>query len=151
MRVLSVIVLFIITTLKSYGQNSSILKPALIVWYANGQKITLKAARDGISTKDTVQLWVYFSEPIFHNITKNKTFNFEIYTYYYMTTRKELINVKEINSTEFDRSEKNALILKIPITIIAPGWWEIQILNKLDDKYLEFANTNKFQIQIIKN
>ena len=145
-----ILILIVFCSLIGQSQNVSKLRPAMVVWQMNNEKIPLLEAKKGIAVKDSIEIEIFFNKVVYDNTVTSKEVTFEFRWYYYLSTRRELMKIEKISSDKLDNSIKNAYILKSKMPTQTPGWWEVQIICSVDNGLLEWANNNKFQILINK-
>lgn len=145
-----ILILIAFCSLIVKSQNVSKLRPAMVVWQMNNEKIPLLEAKKGIAVKDSIEIEIFFNKVLYDNTITTKEVTFEFRWYYYLSTRRELMKIEKISSEKLDKNIKNAYILKSKMPTQTPGWWEVQIICLADNGFLEWANNNKFQILINK-
>jgi hypothetical protein len=142
-----VIILFLLGNFTlAYSQKISQITPSNILWDTGNEKVTLKKAKaEGIQLSDSLTLEVFFKKDEMEKLSAKEVI-FEVRWFYYMITKKQLMDSYTIpiviRKTENFESYRLASSRKN----LRKGWWEVQIICKSDEGLVEFAKVSAYQI-----
>lgn len=147
-RIFLIISFSLIFVFQTYSQNISKIKPVHIIWNAGTEKVTLKKASNfGIIQPDSLLLEVYFDKESINSL-KSESLTFEFKWYYYLSTKKKLMETQTIVLDETKLQEDGSYMITTKRSNLSKGWWEVQATALLDNGLLELGNITQFQIFI---
>ena len=120
------------------------LEPVLVVWQVDQNRVSLRKALYGIDVSNSLKLNVYFNK----NQLKNKDLKFEFRWYYYLSTRRKLVQTQLLSLKDAKETAQGLYLLSSELTTVQPGWWEVQVVVYPQRQFISFANRNKFQIYV---
>ncbi len=118
------------------------IKPTLVKWEADGRSLSLKNAKQGIIMPQKLTIAVYIDTIKLKN---KKDFSLEFRWYYYLSTRRKLMDTRVI---PLNKAQKvgAAYLFKCTKTDLTKGWWEVEIYDTKKHSILKFAQITNFQI-----
>jgi hypothetical protein len=146
--ILLIMFFFIQTTLYSqiyYQTQSSSLHPVLVVWSANGTKISLRKGLYGINQPNELRLNVYFTSAQVKKLAE-KGAKLEFRWFYYLSTRRKFVQSDIKSFAQARRVRGGGYVLSSALSVLQPGWWEVQVISSTDHRPISFAGKNRFQI-----
>ena len=148
-KIIKVLLVFTIVLISStvIAQPISQIKPTHVVWKSDGQQVTLKTGKYGISQPDSLSIEIYFPQEYINQFNKDDL-SFEFKWYYYFSTRKKLITKKSVNYNANNFKSNKSYLIHSTRGNITKGWWEVQIIALKDNGLLELGTLSKFQILI---
>ncbi len=145
MKKIFTLILLAITISFTFAQSTSSLKPTLVVWKADGTTYALRRALYGINQPSKLNLEVYVRAS---DIAKYKNLKLEFRWFYYLSTRRKFISSQVISLTQAQKLPGGILKFTSSLNTVQPGWWEVQVVNTADRRFLSFAGKTRFQIMI---
>ncbi len=137
---------FFMIVINSFSQGISKIKPVVLNWKSNNENVTLKkASTDGITQPDSLSFEIVFDKNELARFSAAE-YNFEFKWYYYLSTRKKLMDSYIITCSVADVTDEGSIIIKSTKTNINKGWWEVQIIAQHDNGLIELGNLSQFQI-----
>jgi len=147
-RIFFILSFTLIFVYQAYSQNISKIKPVHIIWNSGNEKVTLKKASNfGIIQPDSLLLEVYFDKETINSL-KSEPVTFEFKWYYYLSTKKKLMETQTIVLDETKLQEDGSYLITSKRKNLSKGWWEVQATALLDNGLLELGNITQFQIFI---
>ncbi len=139
------LVLILILATNLFAQNVSKIKPASIVWVANGDTISIEKAKTmGIKSPDKLEIVVLLDPKTIGKFNKQKL---EFRWYKQGPTRQVITNsfTREINT-----NSAGSFANKISTSRkgLRKGWWKVQIEAYSDRKLLSHKGQKEFWINL---
>lgn len=130
------------------SQNISKLVPIQVIWNTGYDKITLKKASNfGIEQPDSLTLEVFFDVETIKKYSAEEL-KFEYKWYYYLSTKKRLMDTQQVTLNTSNISEEDSFLLSSTRKTLNKGWWEVQIIALTDNGLIELGDITQFQIFI---
>jgi len=143
-----IICLIIIFSTKTFSQSISSIKPVYIIWNTDIEKVTLKKASNfGIQQPDSLSIEIYFDKETIDTY-KTTELKFEFRWYYYLSTKKKLMDSQIVTLDKTKIQEDGSLKLFSKRGNFAKGWWEVQVVSLNDNGFLELGEITQFQMFI---
>ncbi len=135
-------ILFMLNPFNAIAQRASRIVPVNVYWLADGKQIDLKTAQSGIRKPNRLELVVVLNAD---NSLRGQKFEFKWYQR--GPTRDYLTNsfVKKVVL----QPNQNKIILKAGRENLKKGWWKVQVNAYIDRRYLSYANTQVFWVNIL--
>ncbi len=144
MKKIFTLIIFAITLNLGFAQVSS-LKPTLVVWKADGTTYALRRALYGVNQPSALKLEVYIKAS---DVSKYKNLKLEFRWFYYLSTRRKFISSQIVPLSKAQKLSGGILKFTSTLNTVQPGWWEVQVVNTTDRRFLSFAGKTKFQIMV---
>ncbi len=143
---------FLISFFLVFAQNKafsqSIIIPEKVQWRADRTEVSLKTGFDvGIDAPKSLTLELIFSNELLKEIPKDKL-SFEFRWFHYYSTRKDFMDSYTIPYDKDKPETGNFFTISSTRKNITRGWWEVQVISKLDEKEVQYKELKKFQIYI---
>lgn len=130
-----------------FSQNSDVI-PEHVNWIADKQEWSLKIGFEkGIPEPEELCLQLIFPSDYNKSELKDKL-SFQFNWYYYYATKKEFMDSYSISYDKTKDETPNGLSVKSSRKNIHKGWWEVEVISKIDNKPVSFNSATKFQIYI---
>lgn len=149
-RFLLIIAIFFAASFELSAQYYSRVKPILVVWQVDGQKVSLRKGLYGISKPPVLKISFYFDQRQAKLYTQKKVI-LQFRWYYYLSTRRKLVKVENVPFSKGEVNPDGSYTITSVLRTVQPGWWEVQVVSSLDRRYLRFANLDRYQILIQPN
>lgn len=129
--------------------SQSELKPAYVSWNADGKDVSVEDGyNQGISKPEELGITVYFEKELLDKYEK-KDFTLEFRWFYYYTTQREFMNKQTINyDPRLSEKREDLFSVSSMRQNISPGWWEVHIIAKYDNKRIVSKDIKRFQVYI---
>ncbi len=150
LSIYSLVTLVIILIFSNLISAQSEIKAEHAVWRADNHTVSLKRAYvPGIKRPTELTLKVFFDNSL---IEKYDSLEFEFKWYHYYVTKREFMDSYSTNYKEENKINENSFCLFSSRKNITPGWWEVQVIAKYDNKPVKLnkGNIKKFQIFVKK-
>ncbi len=144
MKYLMIVVALILAT-NVNAQNASKIKPAKIVWVANGDTISIEKAKTmGIALPEQLEIVVLLDPKTIGKFNKQKL---EFRWYKQGPTRQVITNsfTREINTSATDKTSHKVATKRKGLR---KGWWKVQIESYADRKLLSHKGQQEFWINL---
>jgi len=142
--IISIFAVFFINN--TLAQSISKIKPVVLNWKAANESITLKkASNDGITQPDSLSFEVTFNKSELEKYIGSNV-NFEFKWYYYLSTKKKLMDTYIVTYNPKNAKSDGSVVLKSTRSNINKGWWEVQVVAQYDNGLIELSNLTQFQI-----
>jgi len=144
--IIAIFVIFSYNT--SFAQIGSKIEPTLLNWKVENTNITLKkASSEGILQPDSLSFEVYFDKLDIEKYMATNV-NFEFKWYYYLSTKKKLMDTYVVSYNPKNVQKDGSVVLKSTRGNISKGWWEVQVVAQYDNGLIELGSLSQFQILI---
>lgn len=122
--------------------------PIDVSWLVDGQKVTLKKGyNEGVNKCEKLTIQLFFDKSILKTYSKDQL-NFEFKWFYYYVTKKEFMDSYTVTYNGSAVSGNNSFSISSSRENIGHGWWEVQVISKIDGKSVAFDNIARFQIYV---
>ena len=146
-KLLFLLIIVVATSFTLRAQYYSRVKPTLVVWQANDQRISLKRGLYGVPKPTTLSINLYFNPEQAKSLA-NRGVVLQVRWYYYLSTRRKLVKVENLSFAKGHLNPDGSFSLSSSLRTVQPGWWEVQVVSSLDRRYIQFAGLDRFQILI---
>jgi hypothetical protein len=142
------IIVLIFTSLSFTAFSQSIITPATVQWKADQNDVSLKTGFEvGIAAPAILTLELYFENSILKEVPKEKL-TFEFRWFHYYSTRKDFMDSYTVPYDKEKAGEGNKFKISSSRSNITRGWWEVQVISKVDGKTVKYNDLDKFQIYV---
>jgi len=149
MKRIFTLLIFIVLGASVFAQTFSSVRPTLVLWNADGQKVTVLKGRYGITQPSKLTLEMYFpASKLQYYASKNLKLEFR--WYYYLSTRKKLVQTDVVSIREARVNSQGTFRISSSLSGVQPGWWEVYVVASIDNKPVALGRTYKYQVFIKK-
>ena len=149
-KLLYTIAFLLIASLGLRAQYYSRIKPILVVWQVNDNKVSLRRGLYGVPKPEVLRINLYFN-PQEARLYAQRGVVLQVRWYYYLSTRRKLVKVENVPFSKGHINPDGSYTLTSSLRTVQPGWWEVQVVSSIDRRYIQFAGLDRFQILIQPN